>query len=264
MSGRCHLFCAPCPAINCFPLKSLELKVFNLFFSPLSLWLSHSFGCYLTLDPSDWVEDASVWGTSLLGVAIRHVICGICLFIYLFIYFSAWLCCPPRFQDSPQTCRWEGFLVFGNLPSFKTPFLGRISIPNSFVSLFIFYILSYLPSKTMGCFSGCLMSSARVQKLFCGIFSVFKCCFDEFVEEKVVSPSYSSAILGPTPPRKYSTWGLPCWLCGKESANQCRIHVSNLWSGKIPHASEQLSPCATTTEPVFQSLGAANTKAHMP
>ena len=48
----------------------------------------------------------------------------------------------------------------------------------------------------MGCFSGCLMSSASIQKLFCGIYSVFKCSFDEFVGEKVVSPSYSSAILG--------------------------------------------------------------------
>ena len=42
----------------------------------------------------------------------------------------------------------------------------------------------------------CLMSSAGIQKLFCGIYSVFKCSFDEFVEEKVVSLSYSSAILG--------------------------------------------------------------------
>ena len=51
----------------------------------------------------------------------------------------------------------------------------------------------------MGCFSGCLMSSAGIQKLFCGIFSVFKCSFDEFVGEKVVSPSYSSTILGLPP-----------------------------------------------------------------
>ena len=49
----------------------------------------------------------------------------------------------------------------------------------------------------MGCFSGCLMSSASIQKLFCGIYSAFKCSFDEFVGEKVVSPSYSSIILGP-------------------------------------------------------------------
>ena len=37
--------------------------------------------------------------TSLLGVAIRHVICG----FHLFIYFSSHLCCPLRFQNSPQT-----------------------------------------------------------------------------------------------------------------------------------------------------------------
>ena len=49
----------------------------------------------------------------------------------------------------------------------------------------------------MGYFSRCLISSASIQKLFCGIYLVFKCSFDEFVGEKVVSPSYSSAILGP-------------------------------------------------------------------
>ena len=90
------------------------------------------------------------------------------------------------------------FLVFGNF-FFKTPFLGQISVPTSFVSLFIFHIFSYLLLKTMGCFSGCLMSSASIQKLFCGIYSAFKCSFDEFVGEKVISPSYSSAILGPPP-----------------------------------------------------------------
>ena len=81
--------------------------------------------------------------------------------------------------------------------SIKTPFPGRVSVPSSFVSLFIFYILSYLLSKTMGCFSGCLMCSASDQKLLCEVCSVFSCSFDEFVGEKVVSPSYSSAILAP-------------------------------------------------------------------
>ena len=89
--------------------------------------------------------------------------------------------------------------MFGNFSFFKTPFPGWISVPTSFVSLFIFYILSYLLSKTVGCISGCLMSSASIKKLFCGIFSVFKCSFDEFVVEKVVSLSYSSTILGPPP-----------------------------------------------------------------
>ena len=49
----------------------------------------------------------------------------------------------------------------------------------------------------MGCFSGRLISSASDQKLFRGVCSAFKCSFDEFVGEKVVSPSYSSAILSP-------------------------------------------------------------------
>ena len=52
-------------------------------------------------------------------------------------------------------------------------------------------------SKTMGGFFGCLMSSASIQKLFCGICSTFKCSFNEFLGKKVVSLSYSSAILGP-------------------------------------------------------------------
>ena len=80
---------------------------------------------------------------------------------------------------------------------FKTPFPGRkSSLP--LLSLFLSFIFfSYLLLKTMGCFSRCLMSSARIQKLFCGIYSGFKCSFDEFVGEKVVSLSYSSTILRP-------------------------------------------------------------------
>ena len=44
-------------------------------------------------------------------------------------------------------------------------------------------------------FSGLRMSSASDQKFFCAVCSVFKCSFNEFVGEKVVSPSYSSTIL---------------------------------------------------------------------
>ena len=42
--------------------------------------------------------------------------------------------------------------VWKLLSLFKTPFPGWISIPTSFVSLFIFYILSYLLLKTIGSF----------------------------------------------------------------------------------------------------------------
>ena len=74
------------------------------------------------------------------------------------------------------------------------PFPGRSSLPTSFVSFFVFYIFSYLFLKTMICFSGCLMSSASLQKLFSEVCSALKCSFEEFVREKVVFPSYSSAI----------------------------------------------------------------------
>ena len=70
--------------------------------------------------------------------------------------------------------------------------------PYLFFSFFVFYIFSYLFLKTMSCFSGCLMSSASIQKLFYRIYSALKYSFDIFVGEKVVSPSYSSAILGPS------------------------------------------------------------------
>ena len=43
------------------------------------------------------------------------------------------------------------------------------------------------------------MLSASIQKLFCGVCSALKCSFEEFVREKVVSLSYSSAILGLPP-----------------------------------------------------------------
>ena len=66
----------------------------------------------------------------------------------------------------------------------------------------LFFCLLYFflpPFEELGCFSGCLMSSASIQKLFFGIYSTFKCSFDEFVGKKVFSPSYSSAILAPPP-----------------------------------------------------------------
>ena len=84
-----------------------------------------------------------------------------------------------------------------------SPFLGRDSLPRMELPphlLCLFFCLlyfSYLFLKTMICFSGCLMSSASIQKLFCRIYSMLECSFDEFVGEKVVSLSYSSAILGP-------------------------------------------------------------------
>ena len=40
--------------------------------------------------------------------------------------------------------------------------------------------------------------------------------------------------------------GLPWWCRGWESTCQCRRHGFDPWSGKIPHAAEQLSPVCHT------------------
>ena len=88
---------------------------------------------------------------------------------------------------------WK-LLSFLRLPSWD----GAPSLP--LLSLFLSFIFfSYLLLKTMGCFSRYLTSSASIQKLSCGIYSAFKCYFDEFVRENVLSLSYSSTILGPPP-----------------------------------------------------------------
>jgi len=61
-----------------------------------------------------------------------------------------------------------------------------------------------------------------------------------------------------------NTLGLPWWPSSKEPACQCRRRMLNPWSRRIPHAVEQLSPCAATIEPVLQSLGTATTEATLP
>ena len=87
----------------------------------------------------------------------------------------------------------------------------------------------------MGCFSGCLMSSASDQKLFCGVCLVFKRSFDEFVGEKVVSRSYSSAILVPSLVSffdilinvyfKVDFFTLSLYMCFGIKHSLCLIHV---------------------------------------
>ena len=177
----------------------------------LTLLLSHSLSCYVTLAPSDCpqgvraglsnaahsspihshllVVDAGVWGTFLLGVIFRHVICG----FYLF-FLPVRL--PSKIQKLPPDLPVRGFPGIWKLALLPLPFQGR-SPSLALLSLFIFCILSYLLLKTMGYFSRCLMSSASDQKLFCEVCATFKCSFNEFVGERLVSPSYSSTILAP-------------------------------------------------------------------
>ena len=79
---------------------------------------------------------------------------------------------------------------------FKTPFPGQSSIPPSFVSFFVFYIFPTSFQRQWAAFlcTWCPLPAFRS----CFVeFTEFKCSFDEFVGEKVVSLSYSSTILGP-------------------------------------------------------------------
>ena len=142
------LFCGR--AQECLGLEVFAGK-FSLSFSffSLSLWLAHfsslrlssrhsgpvltlsNVACASLFSPCLLVVDMSVWATSLLGVVVRRVICGV------FFFFFFWLCCPLRFQNSPQTCRWEGFLMFGHFSFFTTP------SPNGSPSLTVY--LSFHP-----------------------------------------------------------------------------------------------------------------------
>ena len=48
---------------------------------------------------------------------------------------------------------------------------------------------------------------------------------------------------------KSCIWGFPGGTLVENLPAQCRGHGFEPWSGKIPHAAEQLGPWATTTEP---------------
>ena len=92
------------------------------------------------------------------------------LFIYLFIYPPSYVEVPTlRFHSEIPTLPTDplvrGFPCVWKLLFYDSP-VGWVSIPNSFVSLFTFYISSYLLLKTMGCLSGCLVSSASVRSCF--------------------------------------------------------------------------------------------------
>ena len=83
-------------------------------------------------------------------------------------FFSSRLCCPLRFQNSPQALLWEGFLLFGNF-SFMTPFPEWVSIPNSFVSFFLSFIFcptSYLFLREWAAFLGAWCSPPACRNYF--------------------------------------------------------------------------------------------------
>ena len=138
-----------------------------------------------------WQKRASGLLLHLCLYLVRWKFCVVCLFVCFSIPGYVALC--ESKNPHRHTCERVSYCV--NF-SFMTPFPGGVSLPKSFVTVFVFYILSYLLLKRLGCIFGCLVFSASVQKIFCGSFPAFKWTFDEFVADKVLSPSYSSTVLG--------------------------------------------------------------------
>ena len=89
--------------------------------------------------------------------------------------------------------------------------------------------------------------------VFCLFYKIIISCIIKYVIEpqvkwmirwlEMIGQRYSSIR---------SRIGLPWGFRSKEPACQCRRHKFDPWSGKIPHATEQLCPWATTTEPVLE------------
>ena len=156
--------------------------------------------------PSGWWRmRESVWATSLLEVAVRRIICG---FYFIFFppgYVALW---DSRTPHTPAGKRASWCLETSPLlwlpPRNRSPWLTLLSLLLSFI---------FCPEPLIEDPSACLVSSASVQKLFCGICSAFKWSFDEFVREKVVSPSYSSTILGSPPINLFSMFISPLLPC---------------------------------------------------
>ena len=161
----------------------------------VSLWMSPSRAVLISHSPSAsspgikpcWFSkpaDASMWATSWLVIADWDDFCE---------FFRFW--CPLRFQNSPLILPvrrfpivWK-FLLHNSLP--------RTSLSSKILCLpFHFYFLSYFIPERLVCLSGYLGSSTSIQKMFCGSCSTCRRSFDVFVGEKVISPSYSSAVLG--------------------------------------------------------------------
>ena len=135
--------------------------------------------------------DASVWAASPLVVAVRLILC-----VFLF-YFSSYVALWDSKSPHWHACERVSYCMETS-PLWLPP-QDKPSISKSFVSVFIFYILSYILLRQLGCLSGCLVSSDSVQKLFYGSCSEFKWFFDELVGEKV-SPCLIPSPLWDCPP----------------------------------------------------------------
>ena len=133
------------------------------------------------------------WQTQASGLLL-HLQLQLGIFdVLLFFFFFPQLCCLLRFQNSPKTCLWDSFLLGGSFTSF-IPSPGWVTIPNSFVSLFLFIFCPTSFQKEWAAFLSAWCPPPA-----------FRSCFVELSQQsndllinlwgRKWSPPYSSAIL---------------------------------------------------------------------
>ena len=120
------------------------------------------------------------------------------------------------------------------------PFCTYLTIGGIFISL-----LSYFHKQHFG-----LQALIHCTIILNCKHYICKALYSQWHSQKRCSNKKISQIIGLNCKLRITGLGLPWWRSGWESACQCRGHRFEPWSGKIPHAAEQLGPWATTTEPV--------------
>ena len=99
---------------------------------------------------------------------------------------------PPSLPVNELCSVWKPFLLHSSLP--------LVQVPSLFFCLcFFFYLLPYPGTWGVSCLLGGLTSSASVQWVFYRSSSTCRCMWGVSVGRKVISVSYSSAILKLSP-----------------------------------------------------------------
>ena len=98
------------------------------------------------------------------------------------------LCHPQSLPAKGLPSAWKSFLLHGSLPLVQVLYLF-------FCLCYFFLLLPYPRTWGVSCLLGGLTSSASVQWVFCRSSSTCRCISTVSVGRKVISASYSSAIL---------------------------------------------------------------------
>ena len=119
----------------------------------------------------------------------------LCILILFFLQFSSFFFLRSQISDLHHTLKTSPAFCILSHSSF--PGAGPVPI---LLSLLFLFLLPYPSTGGVSCLLGGLRSSASVQWVFCRSSSTCRCISDVFVGRKVISASYSSAIL------KVSSW----------------------------------------------------------